>query len=199
MPRKSQRTIDLEWSYTIAATEVPPEGRSYTLSPDESQRKAIAKRAGIVRVNTLESTLRVEREKDSNVFIVRGSLKADITQNSAISMEPMNVTVQDDFESFFSDHEAAVPFSRAKNEAFAKSGVTEFPMLEEHEDPEPMENGKIDLGELVTQYFCLTIDPYLRKEGEDYENSLDATKITQHAEKLRPNPFEALKKWRPND
>lgn len=203
MPRKSHKEIETEWSYLISEQDVPSEGRVFTISPNEVERKALAKRAGIVRLNSLQAVLRVDRERGAHMFIVSGEFKANITQHSIISMEPIESVVDEVFTAYYADHDEAVPFGRARHDAYAKSGVTEFPMLEEQEDPEPMVNGKIDLGELVAQYLCLAIDPYPYREGEGYENTdsiaVGAEALARPAEKLRPNPFEALKKWRPQD
>lgn len=199
MPRKSKVQVETEWSFPIQADDIQSEGKQLEIAPSEAQRKALAKRLGIVRLNDLKAQVALEREKGSHTIIVRGNLKASVTQNSVVSMEPMDVEVEDEFESFFADHNAAVPFQRAKNDAYVKSGITEVPMLDEREDPEPLDDGKIDLGELVTQYLSLAIDPYPHKETESYENSEVAQEKLKIPEKLRPNPFEALKNWRPKD
>ena len=79
-------------------------------------------------------------------------------------------------------------FARARHERDKDRGVEERPMLEEHEDPEPIVDGRINLGELVTQYLSLAIEPYPRSEEakkilEENNNSMPA----------RENPFAALK------
>jgi hypothetical protein len=61
-------------------------------------------------------------------------------------------------------------------------------MLEEYEDPEPLVDGKVDVGELASQYLSLAIDPYphapgVEPVGEDPEIELKRDK---------ENPFAAL-------
>lgn len=195
MVRKAQR-LDREWPYPIAVEEIPSQGRSFAISPDAAQKKAIAKRVGVVSLDDLQAKLEVMRD-GGHVIQVKGELNAAVTQNCVVTLEPLKVQIEDVFEAWYADHEQALSFKRAQHEALNKKELADLPMLEEHEDPEPIENGHIDLGELVTQYLSLAINPYPQKEGTDYANKDEDPKPGR--DNLRPNPFAALKNWRPKD
>ena len=70
------------------------------------------------------------------------------------------------------------------------------PLLEEKEDPEPVVNGYIDLGEVVTQFLSLALDPYPHKEGVTHDLTDEDADIERKTRKIE-NPFaklEAMKK-----
>lgn len=188
---------DREWSYQILVEEIPSQGKEFKISPSDAEKKAIASRLQIVSLEELNATLSVSRQ-NGHVIQVSGKFDARLTQNCVVTMEPLKQDVSDEFDAWYADHEQAVPFKRVQQEALAKREMIDLPILEEDEDPEQIEDGKIDLGELVTQYLSLSLDPYPHKEGIDYENK-EIVRKGPVKETLRPNPFAALKNWRPKD
>ena len=193
---KPAKLPDREWSFPIVAEEIPASWKSYTLSPSEPESKAIAKRLDLISLDALEADVRVERK--GHVVEVEGKFKAKVTQRCVVTLEPLKAELEDSFEAWYADHEQVVSFKKAQHESMNKKEMMDLPMLEENEDPEPIEDGKIDLGELVVQYLSLSVEPYPHKEGVEYENQEPEVKRPQR-ETLRPNPFAALKNWRPKD
>lgn len=194
---KTAKLPDREWSYPVIVEDVPAQGKDFSISPSETEKKGIAKRLNIVSLDDLKAKLFVSRS-NGHVMQVSGKFEANLTQNCVVTLEPIKQEVSDEFEAWFADHNQAVSFKRAQHEALSKQEMVDLPILEEDEDPEQIEDGKIDLGELVTQYLSLAIDPYPHKEGVSYENKEMPRKV-QTKDTLRPNPFAALKNWRPKD
>jgi hypothetical protein len=192
-----EKQPDREWSYPILVEEIPSQGKDFKISPSDVEKKAIAKRLEIVSLEDITAKLSVSRE-NGHIIKVSGKFEANLTQNCVVTMEPLKQHVVDEFEAWYADHEQAIPFKRIQQEALAKREMIDLPILEENEDPEQIEDGKIDLGELVTQYLSLAVNPYPHKEGVNYENKEIARKGPVK-ESLRPNPFAALKNWRPKD
>ena len=58
-------------------------------------------------------------------------------------------------------------------------------------DADPIEDGRIDLGELVAETMAIELDPYPRKPGAGFAD------IIEDAEK--PSPFSALSKLKGED
>ncbi len=195
MAKKAKR-LDREWSVPVAVDEIPAQGKSFEITPADDEKKAIAKRLGLVSLDGLKAKVEVMRES-GHVVQVKGALSAAVTQSCIVSLEPVTSEIEDVFEAWYADHEQALSFKRAQHEALNKKELADLPMLEENEDPEPIENGHIDIGELVTQYLSLSINPYPQKEGTEYANKEQEQK--ESPDKLRPNPFAALKNWRPQD
>ena len=204
MPRKSKlQPENTEWSHFLRVDDIPDRGRQLTISPPQSAYDAIASRIGVVALKDFTATLDVGRSSSAHVVEINGAIKATVTQKCAITLEPIETVIDDKFDAFFADHAAAVPFERGKQELFTKNGIVELPMLDEKDDPEPIVDGKIDLGELATQYLSLAINPYACKEGAVLKEGGGQGKQepvkSLKTEKLRPNPFEALRNWRPKD
>lgn len=195
---KPAKLPDREWSFPIVADEVPASWKSYAISPSDAESKAIAKRLDLISLDTLKADLRVERKGGGHVIEIEGKFTAEVTQRCVVTLEPLKAEIEDSFEAWYADHEQVVSFKKAQHESMNKKEMMDLPMLEENEDPEPIEDGKIDLGELVVQYLSLSINPYPHKDGAEYENREPEVKRPQR-ETLRPNPFAALKNWRPKD
>lgn len=194
---RQTRLPENEWFYPVLVDDITTQGRSYEISPSEAQKKAIAKRLGLISLDRLSARLAVGWDS-GHVVHITGELEAEVTQSCVVTLEPISSNVTDSFEAWFADHSQAVSFKRAQHEALLKKEMVELPVLEESEDPEPIEDGKIDLGELVIQYLSLAVPAYPHKEGVSYENK-EALRAEPARETLRPNPFAALKNWRPKD
>lgn len=195
---KHHRQPDREWSVPVNADDIPSHGKEFSLTPSEAECKKIAKRIGLVSLDMLEAKVLLERENGGHIIKATGSLEAQLTQSCVVTLEPVKDSLSEEFEAWFADHSKALPFKRAQREALSKREMMDLPILEEQEDPEPIEDGKIDLGELVVQYLSLAVNPYPHKEGVDYENK-EVERKTPAKDTLRPNPFAALKNWRPKD
>jgi uncharacterized metal-binding protein YceD (DUF177 family) len=103
--------------------------------------------------------------------------------------------IEDEFEAWFADPQSFVSFTKAKNEKTSKTPEGEVHVVDEKDDPEPIINGKIDVGDLVVQHLSLALPQYPRAHGVSWNNDDEPEVSTPGAEK-RPNPFAALKDWK---
>lgn len=193
---------DCEWPYIIEADSVPAKGRHVKMKATAEQCAALAKRIGVAAVKSAQADLDLSSQNGGHVLHVDGHLQAEVTQNCVMTFQPFDTFVEDNFEAWYADYDKAVPFNRAKVEAKAKMEGDDIQILDEKEDPEPMVEGKVDIGDLVIQYLSLAINPYPRhpsQQREDGESLAGAGESPVAAKNLRPNPFAALKNWRPQD
>lgn len=185
-----------EWSYLIEVETLKDGPKSFTFGADEQQRADLARRLGVVSVEDAQATVTVQKVAGGMIHAM-GHVSAEVTQNCVVSLIPVKAHVEDEFEGWFGDRNSAVSFAKARHEREAKKGHIEAEILEESVDPEPIIGGKIDLGELSTQFLSLSIDPYPHADGVSGE--FIATPPGQRTEEgaaLRKNPFEALKDWK---
>ena len=164
---------DLPWSHEIEVASLPPEGRSFDLVPDEATRKLLAEVANVVAVPVLKVTMEV-RPAGADGAEVAGKLEGVVRQTCVVSLEEFGNPVAEDFSVDF----AVAPESQATTDD-----------EEEIEDlPDPIVNGKIDLGALATEFLVLAVDPYPRKPGVEFSGGV--------AEAVAPepkrSPFEGL-------
>ena len=115
-----------------------------TIEATAAERKALARRFGIVAIRQLQATVAFER--DGNAVMARGRLSAAIVQSCAVSGEDLPVTVSEPLALRF------VPASEPEDE--------EIELGEADLDEIPFEDDVIDLGEAVAQSLALAIDPY---------------------------------------
>lgn len=181
-----------EWSHLIDADDVESAPLQLSIHPDEEQKQALVARLGVLGIEALDADLTLKR---NNIIVhVQGQLRAQIVQKCVVSLEPVKTHIEERFEGWFVDPEQAVSISKARREKEAKKNHAEMPIVEEHEDPEPIIDGKIDVGELATQYLCLAIDPYPHAQGVEYEHGDDTAQAEPSI--TRKNPFAALKEWK---
>lgn len=196
-----------ELFYPFRADQIPAKGKNAHIKADAEQLKAIASRLDVKTVKFLEADVHMELQNGGHILYISGNLKSDIVQKCVVTGEPVETHVEDSFEAWYADHEKAVPFVRAKHQVQSILEGDEAQMLEERDDPEPLVDGQVDLGEVVIQFLSLGINPYPRKDGAEAE-IVEFTEISEEkshasqqgqAASLRPNPFAALKNWRPKD
>ena len=140
------------------------------LEANDTERTALAERFELRSVDSLVSDLIVERIKGSELIRVRGRISAEIVQSCVVSGEAVASTIEETVD-----------------ERFGPSDETDAEIdlsLEEEDPPEPIENGEIDLGEIVAQYLGVAIDPYPRKPGAVFASAPVGDS--------GPHPFAAL-------
>ncbi len=197
MSRKKKDIVQPEWSHFIEAGKIGMVPIKMTIAPGVDECKRLAKRMGLVEIKSFESDLVISRDSGSHVIFISGQIHASLTQSCVITAKPVKSEVSDSFESWYADQDQAVSFARAKQERLAREGQAgETPFLDESEDPEPVTDGQIDLGELVSQYLSLAIDPYPHAEGAEYDAALEAQGKKGASAEVYENPFAALKDWK---
>ena len=87
---------------------------------------------------------------------VTGTVEAVVTQVCTVTLEPFETAVREPVEVVYSD---APPPEEPE----------EGPPEGAPEPPDPIVNGRIDLGALTAEFLALGLDPYPRKPGVDFE------------------------------
>jgi hypothetical protein len=202
----SKKLPESEWSHVMRADSVPSAGKHAKLSASPEQCAAIARRVGVGDIENLHATMKLALQNGGHILYIQGAVEADIEQACVVSGTPVKSHVKEEFEAWYADHDKAIPFNRAKHEVKAKMEGDEVQILDERDDPETMIDGQVDLGEVAIQYLSLGINPYPRAPefaANDIEESAPQSKQLAAASSgsgsLRPNPFAALKNWRPKD
>jgi len=193
MVEDNKAILETEWSHFINVDRLEGAQNRFSISPDEDSCQRLVQRLGVVSVDSLVADITVERRPGEVSFHVQGKIDAKVTQNCVITAEPVGDHIQDTFETWFADPDAAVSITKVRHEKLTEKGHGEQPILDERDDPEPVIDGKIDLGELVTQFLSLAVNPYPQAEGVVYEAPEN---IRDQEESEAANPFAALKDWK---
>jgi hypothetical protein len=195
LPKHYAQNEKAEWSYLLEIDDIGGEPKTYTFEASAQERTDLARRALLVSVESVQASITVQRVSGGLIHAM-GIVRADLTQSCVVSLGPVPAHVEDEFEGWYGDKAKAVSFARARNDRDSKKAHTELEILEESVDPEPIINGKIDIGELATQYLILALDPYPRAEGVSSQYIVPEGAKDKEGADLRKNPFEALKDWK---
>ena len=121
--------------------------RSVSITADATERAALAERFGLLAVDRLEATFRVQR--DAAGVVARGEVRASVVQACSVTEEPLPVTVSEDVAlRFVTEQEAA-----AQEEIELDLGAL---------DTMPYDGAAIDLGEAAAETMALALDPFPR-------------------------------------
>lgn len=183
-----------EWPVLVDAQTVTNHPQKMRISAGEGERKALAKRLDLHQINSLSADLTLHREK-GNVIHVNGLMKAHVIQSCSISADPVQTQIEETFEGWYADQDRIVMLAKARHEKLGRLADSELPILDESEDPEPLVNGMIDVGELVVQSLSLALDAFPRRRGLEESETVDVL-VEPEGQALRKNPFEALKNWK---
>jgi uncharacterized metal-binding protein YceD (DUF177 family) len=150
------------------------DGKRLSLSANEAERVALARRFAILRVDRLDAEVTLER--DGPVFTARGTLNADIIQACAVSAEDLPVTIREPLSfRFIPEVNAYRPDQEVELDADA---------LDEIE----YSGTTLDVGEAVAQSLALAIDPFAA--GPEAERVRREAGLVGEGE---AGPFAALK------
>lgn len=140
-----------EFSRSLDVRQV--EGKQPHLEANEAERAALAKRFGLVRVDSLTADLDLTRQ--DRTVEAHGRLRAEIIQPCAISAEDLPVSIDEEL------------FFRFVPESTAYAPDEEVELSAEDCDEIEYTGTHVDLGEAVAQSLGLAIDPYLTGPNAD--------------------------------
>ena len=148
-----ERATKSAWSFVVAAADIPQAGRQFELRADERARAAVAALTGLRAVARLEAQIEVARHGAEGLHVT-GTVSATVGQICVISLEPIESEIEEGVDLVFVP---GAESGRAASVAGAEEG------------PEPLVDGRIDLGAIATELLVLGIDPHPRKPGVVFE------------------------------
>lgn len=190
-----ENIVENEWVYEIESETAGNDLKEIRITPPSDAFAPLESRLNILKLASLSADLKFQRQQGNMVIYVSGIINAKITQGCVVTLEPIHTDINEKFEAWYADSDHAVSLNKVKRlRELEEEYGSETPILDEKDDPEPIVDGKIDIGELVIQYLSLAINPYPQAEGAHYE--LGDDKPTEEIPNERKNPFAALKDWK---
>ena len=147
------------FSRVLAVDTVPDTGLDIAVRASEAECAALAQADGLVAVHDFEASFDVRKQSRAR-FKVTGRLRARVTQTCIVSLEPFETLINADIDVDF----AALgrPTGQASDPAAFLGG---------EDPPDPIIDGKIDLGALAAEFLILNLDVYPRKPGVSFEGT----------------------------
>jgi uncharacterized metal-binding protein YceD (DUF177 family) len=165
------------FSRVVRIDALPRDGQVMTIEATLDEREELASFYKLPAIAALTATLRLEPWGRGGAHVT-GAVHGEVTQLCVISLEPFPATVDEDVDVRFAVETAASKGSSSTRE-------TETFSLDDEDQPDPVIDGKIDLGALTAEFFALGLDPYPRKPGA----ILDEERANPEP---KPSPFAAL-------
>jgi hypothetical protein len=154
---------------------LPRDGQTVTITASPAEREALAELHGLPAIAALTATLRLDPAGRGGARVT-GAVHGELTQTCVVSLEPFAATV---------DEAVDVRFAPETEEDSPRRPARETVVsLADEDDPDPVVDGKIDLGALTAEIFALGLDPYPRKPGAEFVAPAD--------EAPPDSPFSAL-------
>jgi hypothetical protein len=166
---------DPEFSFLVPIARIRAIPSRYTITADESERAALARRFGLESLDRLEASVTLGRV-DTDIRL-DATFEADLTQVFVDSGEPFAATIAET---------AAVIYRPGLSEDEADRLALDDP---DGVLIEPLIGDAIDIGEVVAQELAVAIDPYPRADG-GADQLADSHGDSDEAR--RPSPFEVL-------
>jgi uncharacterized metal-binding protein YceD (DUF177 family) len=179
-----------EFSRVVRADHVHRSPVTETIEAGEDERRALALRFELESIERLTATVSLQSVRGGQMVQVTGQLEADVVQTCVVTLEPVPAHVSESFSALFAPPHLIEDTDDEEIDLEA--------LLSDEDLPEPMENGRIDIGELTAQHLSLALDPYPHAEGVEFagysENEEEGESAPKAEPPEKPNPFAALER-----
>ncbi|MDO9442458.1 MAG: YceD family protein [Beijerinckiaceae bacterium] len=165
----------------FATDDLHDQPASFSVKATQAECAAMAEAFGLPHVASLTAEYSVR--KQGRIVTVRGRLKARLTQNCVVTLEPFESDISDEVEMTYAPESiVAEAWARlAREEASGHSSPADDP-------PDLIVDGRIDLGALTAEALALALDPYPKKPGVEFE----LPEGESAADKADDSPFAVL-------
>lgn len=147
-------TIEPEFSHPVAVEKIPAGGLEETLVANDDECRKLALRFALVSLDRLQATMNLQVTHAGQIIQIDGLMAAHVVQQCVVSLEHLPARIEQDIHVLY-----------------AKPGAENLVTELDDEAVEIVENGTIDLGELVAQHLGAALDPYPRKQGLEFINA----------------------------
>lgn len=162
-----------EFSRAVPLSEIGAP-RNVDMVADETERRALAKRLGLVSIDRLSAMAQIGHSAAG--IVARGSVSASVTHSCVASGEPVEQEIDEPFDILFVS-------------AGSVSGE-DIELSSEDCDQVEHDGQSVDLGEAAAQTLALALDPFPRAGTADA--ALAKAGVAKEGEEAR-GPFAALK------
>lgn len=182
-PSSSPQKVEFSRIIDVADLSQGPIEQDFAAT--EAERTALATRFGLGGLNLLEGHARLSALEGDEVLL-EASFQAQVGQICSVTLEPLNERIEASFSQVFSSSGESETWEGEISQDTEISDVGEGPSVSE--PPEPLDDGKIDLGECVAEELAVRINPAPRKKGVEFEGLNEDEGSPQEAK----GPFAAL-------
>lgn len=177
------------FSRPVAVDSVGENGLRLDLAASDAECAALAEQDGLAAIRKLAVEAELTRRGRDRLH-VKGRVRAVVAQTCVVTLEQFDAAIDEPFDVEFApqaEAEAAYEKAMAEIEAATDKAAA---LAEQPDPPDPIVDGKIDLGGLAAEFLALGLDPYPRKPGAEF------TPLLEDSGESSPSPFGALAKFK---
>ncbi len=172
--------------FGVNVAVLPARGLRVLLEPDLAERQILAREADVVSVTWFKAELLFKRWHKNGVSVT-GEVRAGLVQACAVTLDPVETLVAETVERLFAPKGSKLARPRLDQDG-------EWVINHEGPDiPDTFIGDTIDAWEIALEHFLLGVDPFVRKEGAEFETNGPGAKGAANGDRARENPFAALK------
>ena len=145
-------------SRTVRVDDVR-EGEEHLIEADPAERQAIATLLDLAALDRLSVACRFYPRREGRL-VLHGTLAASVAQTCVVSLEPVQSTIEVLVDIEFWPLPLIEELAGSADEAILSATL---------DWPEPIVDGKIDLGPVIYETFATALDPYPKREGASFE------------------------------
>ena len=167
------------FSYPVFFEDFSTSGKTYHITADTRQLASIKDILKVQDAKKVEADITLKLNKKEHTLEAKGRVQATLELQSVISLE-----------NFCKDYDIRflMPFDTKM------TAKEQDRLAAEGEDvPDILQDGGVDLGDIIIEQIALNIEDYPRKDGEVFEYRCKLESDSGEKE-VAPNPFEVLKK-----
>ncbi len=168
-----------ETRHDVRVSRLAQAGHDVRVEWDEGQRRALASFLSVPAIESFVATVAVTPFGRGGAA-VRGSIRAEIVQESIVTLEPVRQSVRDDVARTFLPEGSSL-----LRPSLDEAGEMELDP-EGEDPPDPFTGDTVDLGAVLVEALALAIDPYPRAGSEAFEDR------NPPPEDEKVSPFAAL-------
>ena len=142
-----------EFSRPVRVDRVPASGISREIAAGDEERRALAKRFGIVAIESLAANVSLRRTGQGDIA-VSADFSAHVVQECVVTLDPVAGRI---------DEKVALLFRPVEPDALNERTV----VIPADEDFEPFVGESLDIGEAVAVELALCLDPFPRSPDAD--------------------------------
>ncbi|MBV8104589.1 MAG: DUF177 domain-containing protein [Hyphomicrobiales bacterium] len=160
----------------VRVDSIPRDGQTVAIEASPTEREALAALYRLPSIEALSADLTLKRTGRGEVRVT-GAVHGRLTQICVVSLEPFPAVVNEEVDVRFAELADDVVARRLSSEPQTFS-------IDDEDEPDPIIEGRIDLGALAAEFLALGLDPYPRKPGAVFESPKDSEDAA--------SPFSAL-------
>ena len=169
-------------SSRILVETIAGAGLRVELLADAAERDELTRLNGAQAVDEVRASLLLRNEPKGGVWLT-GEVRGSLVQTCVVSLEPFVAEVIQPVDLHFLPPAGLEAFRAAQAKRLSEQGDAD---QEDVDEPDPIINGRIDLGAIAAEIFTLGVDLYPRKPGVVFDEPAAAVDAPE------ASPFAAL-------